>query len=223
MPCGAGRSQVSFCKARCGADRSEPACEGQAKVLWHQGIPDRAPGCRIRPTPTFRLALAPRLPLNPPIDDPYRGEVTEWSIVAVSKTVDPSRGPWVRIPPSPPIAQMQLLSVPSAGRKLLLYSGVMARRLSTAATALVMKTALSGSFLSKADDCADLVLSFKPLFLNDKLLGSFCAFAISVWSEIRTGIEILRAVAHRHLRPVQPRSGDLDQIGGVPKQRRFFC
>ncbi len=30
------------------------------------------------------------------------GEVPEWSIGAVSKTVDRSRGPWVRIPPSPP-------------------------------------------------------------------------------------------------------------------------
>ena len=30
------------------------------------------------------------------------GEVPEWSNGAVSKTVDRSRGPWVRIPPSPP-------------------------------------------------------------------------------------------------------------------------
>ena len=169
MPCGAGRSQVSFCKARCGADRSEPACEGQAKVLWHQGIPDRAPGSRIRPTPTFRLALAPRLPLNPPRDDPYRGEVTEWSIVAVSKTVDPSRGPWVRIPPSPPLAQVQLFYASIVGRNLLLYSGVIGQRLSSAIAQLALQTALSGHFLSKADDCTDLVLSFKPLLLNGKL------------------------------------------------------
>ncbi len=30
------------------------------------------------------------------------GEVPEWSIGAVSKTVDRASGPWVRIPPSPP-------------------------------------------------------------------------------------------------------------------------
>ncbi len=30
------------------------------------------------------------------------GEVPEWSIGAVSKTVVPLRVPWVRIPPSPP-------------------------------------------------------------------------------------------------------------------------
>ena len=33
---------------------------------------------------------------------PY-GEVPEWSNGAVSKTVDRASGPWVRIPPSPPI------------------------------------------------------------------------------------------------------------------------
>jgi hypothetical protein len=31
------------------------------------------------------------------------GEVPEWSIGPVSKTGDPARDPWVRIPPSPPI------------------------------------------------------------------------------------------------------------------------
>ena len=31
-----------------------------------------------------------------------RGEVPEWSNGAVSKTVEPARVPWVRIPPSPP-------------------------------------------------------------------------------------------------------------------------
>ncbi len=30
------------------------------------------------------------------------GEVREWLNRAVSKTVEPSRAPWVRIPPSPP-------------------------------------------------------------------------------------------------------------------------
>ncbi len=31
------------------------------------------------------------------------GEVPEWSNGAVSKTVDRASGPWVRIPPSPPL------------------------------------------------------------------------------------------------------------------------
>jgi hypothetical protein len=36
-------------------------------------------------------------------DDRSRGEVAEWSNVAVSKTVEPLRVPRVRIPVSPPI------------------------------------------------------------------------------------------------------------------------
>ncbi len=38
-----------------------------------------------------------------PRDDPYRGEVAEWSNAAVSKTVVGLRRPRVRIPVSPPI------------------------------------------------------------------------------------------------------------------------
>ncbi len=41
-----------------------------------------------------------------------RGEVPEWSNGAVSKTVDRASGPWVRIPPSPPV------TVLDAGRPL---------------------------------------------------------------------------------------------------------
>ena len=36
------------------------------------------------------------------ICDFFRGEVREWLNRAVSKTVEPLRVPWVRIPPSPP-------------------------------------------------------------------------------------------------------------------------
>ena len=35
-------------------------------------------------------------------DESSRGEVREWLNRAVSKTVEPLRVPWVRIPPSPP-------------------------------------------------------------------------------------------------------------------------
>lgn len=41
-----------------------------------------------------------------PICDPYKrppGEVPEWSIGTVSKTVVRASVPWVRIPPSPPL------------------------------------------------------------------------------------------------------------------------
>ena len=34
---------------------------------------------------------------------PELGDVSEWFKEAVLKTVEPSRVPWVRIPPSPPI------------------------------------------------------------------------------------------------------------------------
>ena len=43
------------------------------------------------------------------------GEVPEWSNGAVSKTVDRSRGPWVRIPPSPPSTHPPTLRVEAPG------------------------------------------------------------------------------------------------------------
>ena len=49
-------------------------------------------GCKPRQTP-----------LNARPDDPYRGEVAEWSNAAVSKTVVGLRRPRVRIPVSPPL------------------------------------------------------------------------------------------------------------------------
>ena len=49
-----------------------------------------------RDQPPFdRVALVPRC---------ARGEVPEWSIGTVSKTVVGASSPWVRIPPSPPRA-----------------------------------------------------------------------------------------------------------------------
>ena len=41
------------------------------------------------------------------------GEVPEWSIGPVSKTGVPSRVPWVRIPPSPPLSRPQGLLLTS--------------------------------------------------------------------------------------------------------------
>ena len=40
------------------------------------------------------------------VTTPKRGEVPEWSIGAVSKTVVGLRPPWVRIPPSPPLQSL---------------------------------------------------------------------------------------------------------------------
>ena len=44
-------------------------------------------------------------------DDRSRGEVAEWSNVAVSKTVEPLRVPRVRIPVSPPVLLYHLFSM----------------------------------------------------------------------------------------------------------------
>ena len=52
---------------------------------------------------------------------PKRGEVPEWSNGAVSKTVEPSRVPWVRIPPSPPLALAKAFSPSGCGQIFSLY------------------------------------------------------------------------------------------------------
>ena len=62
---------------------------------------------RSRSGSAFVLDLqAGRPAVTPPAHrrPPKRGEVPEWSIGAVSKTVVGLRPPWVRIPPSPPLA-----------------------------------------------------------------------------------------------------------------------
>ena len=36
------------------------------------------------------------------------GGVSEWPMVTVLKTVVPARGPWVRIPPPPPLVRLNI-------------------------------------------------------------------------------------------------------------------
>ena len=52
---------------------------------------------------------------------PGRGEVTEWPIVTVSKTVVRASVPWVRIPPSPPPGRSFLRFFPENRDRPLLY------------------------------------------------------------------------------------------------------
>ncbi len=56
---------------------------------------------RSRPS-EIALGASQELKLSPVREWCCRGEVAEWSIAAVSKTVEPSRVPGVRISPSPP-------------------------------------------------------------------------------------------------------------------------
>ena len=56
--------------------------------------------------PDFRAKCREFGPVAPPESASYKrgpGEVPEWSIGTVSKTVVRASVPWVRIPPSPPI------------------------------------------------------------------------------------------------------------------------
>ena len=73
---------------------------------------------------------------------PKRGEVPEWSIGAVSKTVVGLRPPWVRIPPSPPYP--------------LEIDGILMRRPSRAVLACGTRLIRSGSRLSETDDAGGL-------------------------------------------------------------------
>ena len=53
--------------------------------------------------PRKPLRFNPHRSKSPAHHTRKRGEVPEWSNGAVSKTVEPARVPWVRIPPSPPL------------------------------------------------------------------------------------------------------------------------
>ena len=51
-----------------------------------------------------------------------QGEVPEWSNGAVSKTVDHASGPWVRIPPSPPVSR-RASALPESRVRLTVVAG----------------------------------------------------------------------------------------------------
>ena len=91
--------------------------------------------------------------------------------------------------PPPPLARAKAFSPFGCGRIFPLFSRVMRVGLSTGPCAERPESVLSGLIFSKADDCADLVLSFKALNMN----GYFQRFFWSVFENVRladrTGIE----------------------------------
>ena len=93
----------------------------------------------------------PRARLNPAPyrRPPKRGEVPEWSIGAVSKTVVGLRPPWVRIPPSPPLALTKAFSQSGSGRIFPLFSGVMRVWLLTGTFPRWSESVLSGPIFSR--------------------------------------------------------------------------
>jgi hypothetical protein len=96
----------------------------------------------------------------------------------------------------PPVVPVQLTSAPPRDRKLALYSRLMTGRMSTGYDAVGPKMALSGPILSKADDCAVLVLSFSALISHGFSGRRFPLFCETGRSPNETGVEIM--VANRH-------------------------
>ena len=89
--------------------------------------------------------------------------------------------PWVRIPPLPPLALAKPFSRSGCGRIFPLFSRVMRVGLLTGPRPERRTRVLSGPIFSKADDCADLVLSFKALNMN----GYFQWYFLSVCENVR--------------------------------------
>lgn len=85
----------------------------------------------------------------------------EWSNGAVSKTVEPSRVPRVRIPVSPPLALAKRFSPSGYGRIFSLYSRVMRVGLSTGPAVARPRSGLSGPIFSGPVACASLVDSIQ--------------------------------------------------------------
>jgi hypothetical protein len=103
------RRPLSQCRRRPGRSAARTAHGGlkasRFKLLARFGSPQRRTACdsglfsRI-PRRSAREAVAPP---RTPAYNPALGEVPEWSIGTVSKTVVRASVPWVRIPPSPPV------------------------------------------------------------------------------------------------------------------------
>ncbi len=85
--------------------------------------------------------------------DAQRGEVAEWSIAPHSKCGVRVTVPGVRIPPSPPFALENPLSVSAEAQNSSLFSKDKLRRLFIAASARDGKSLLCGAFLSRPVDC----------------------------------------------------------------------
>ncbi|MGV8989432.1 MAG: hypothetical protein ACOH2H_24705 [Cypionkella sp.] len=117
----------------------------------------------------------------------WRNLLAAWQVARVGKL----RLVCVCLTP-PPIAHLQLISASRIGRILSLYSGVIAEKPSTMFSVMVPEMALSGRFLSEADDCADLVFGFKSLLFNGKMWRTFWRFVIPARVAGATGIELMR-------------------------------
>ena len=98
--------------------------------------------------------------------------------------------PWVRIPPPPPLALEESFSRPGCGRIFPLFSRVMRVGLLTGGGARRPESVLSEPIFSKADDCADLVLSFKTLNMNGYFQKSFWSVFENIRLADRTGVGI---------------------------------
>jgi hypothetical protein len=93
----------------CGRGARGCAWPGPARAIIRQRLRNRSIRYPFWHKCFFRqnhLRFNPHLSKSPP-HHPKRGEVPEWSNGAVSKTVEPARVPWVRIPPSPPFWRFQ--------------------------------------------------------------------------------------------------------------------
>ena len=134
----------------------------------HHSMPQTLPirhGFRRWPPWGSNTGLQPRTSSSTSAQqDHRRGEVPERSNGAVSKTVDPLRGPRVRIPVSPPLALAKSFSRSGCGRIFSLFSRVMRERLSTGPGARMGGSGLSGPIFSRADDYANLVRNATYLF-----------------------------------------------------------
>ena len=107
----------------------------QSSAPWTMRLQGRGcrQGCASTPSWEFSL-LSPCTRRGASLispHDPRCGEVPEWSIGAVSKTVERASVPWVRIPPSPPLAPAKPFSRSGCGRIFPLFARVMRAALST--------------------------------------------------------------------------------------------
>ena len=159
---------------------------------------NRLPGRRISPVSTPKTAPPHSLGYlqgptfqnrTPSLMGGAPGGVAEWSIATVLKTVERESVPWVRIPPPPPLALEESFSRPGCCWIFPLFSRVMRVGLLTGGGARRPESVLSEPIFSKADDCADLVLSFKALNMNGYFQRSFWSVCENVRLADRTGVQ----------------------------------
>ena len=123
--------------------KARPGLPGPPALDWEMGIwlqrvagrsAKGCEGCENHPT-------ADRKPC-------YCGSVAEWFKALVLKTSVGGTPPWVRIPPSPPLAPEKRFSRPGCGQNFPLFSRVMRVGLLTGVGAAVAGSVLSGLIFS---------------------------------------------------------------------------